>query len=139
MPLVRQHHCQHEGREGEEGKNTTLQMGPISAPTVLHRREVRAAKVSSLPHSDIQKSFDFLCLRKILTQGIFPVCHGEPWEEKTHYSHSAALAHRGYGGKCEASLAQPCKPQRLAAQGLPKPQAASAAAALAGLHGLLSY
>ena len=85
MPLVRQHHCQHEVRGGGEGKSTALQTGPIYAPTGIYLREVRAAKLSSLPvpHYDIQKSFDFLHLRKILTEGVFPVWHGEPWEEKT--------------------------------------------------------
>lgn len=40
-------------REGDKGEDM--------APTVMHFRQVRAAKLSSLPvpHYDTQKSFDF--------------------------------------------------------------------------------
>lgn len=122
-------------------KTTVPQMEPAYASTVMHLREVRAAKLSFPQYLTMifRSHLNFLHLMKNLYRGVFPVWHGEPWEKKAHYSHLAALAHGGYRRKTGGSLVQPSKTQRSAAQGLPVPQAASAAAAVTALHRLLSH
>lgn len=58
---------------GRKAKTQLPQTGPIFAPTVMHLREVRAAKFSSLPvpHCGIQKRLDFSHLRKIPIEDYF--------------------------------------------------------------------
>lgn len=92
-------------REGDKGKDT--------APTVMHCRQMSAAKLSSLSPSTSQWYSEvlwFLHLRKILTEEVFPVWHGVPWEKKTHWSCSAALTHRGYQERVQWAWCKPANP-----------------------------